>query len=119
MQHRLAQDLSDMIDRGEKLLVESSRIAHIADPTAAAAITASALTVTDGAGTNDGTIPAISTGGAAADQDDTIAAIQELAAMINALVVDVTALKAGVDANNAAIDALNSANETLGFVGSE
>lgn len=58
-----------------------------ADRTHAAA-TAAALTVTDGAGTNDGTIPAIGTGGASADQADVIAAVQELADQINKLVAD-------------------------------
>lgn len=47
-----------------------------------AAQTAAALTVTDGAGTNDGTIGAIT-----ADAS-VIAAIQELAAQINKLVAD-------------------------------
>lgn len=63
-------------------------------PTTAVTATAGAITVTDGVGTNDGTIPAISTGAAAADQDDTIAAIQELAAAYNALRADVAALRA-------------------------
>lgn len=48
-----------------------------------AARTATALTVTDGAGTNNGTIDAIT-----ADAS-VIAAVQELAAMLNALIVDV------------------------------
>jgi hypothetical protein len=48
-----------------------------------AARTATALTVADGAGTNDGTIGAIT-----ADAS-VIAAVQELAAMVNALIVDV------------------------------
>lgn len=50
-------------------------------------LTAAALTVTDGAGTNDGTIGAIT-----ADAS-VIAAVQELAAQINKLVVDVTNAK--------------------------
>lgn len=62
--------------------------------------TAAALTVTDGAGTNDGTIGAIT------DNASTITAVQELAAQINKLVVD--------DANtkqvlNKVIDALQAA----------
>lgn len=62
-----------------------------------AARTATALTVTDGAGTNDGTIGAIT-----ADAS-VIAAIQELAAAVNALIVDL-ADTAGVV--NAVVDDL-------------
>lgn len=89
--------------------------AHVADPAAMAAITSAALTVTDGAGTNDGTIAAITTGGASADQSAVIAAVQELADQINKLVADVTAAKAGVDANNAAIDSILAQLATLGL----
>jgi hypothetical protein len=56
-----------------------------------AARTAAALTVTDGAGTNDGTIGAIGAGAvdtAAALQADVIAAIQELADQIGKLAAD-------------------------------
>lgn len=88
--------------------------AHVADPAAMAAQTSAALTVTDGAGTNDGTIPAITTGGASADQSAVIAAIQELADQINKLVVDLAAAKTAVDANNAAIDSINAVCATLG-----
>lgn len=49
--------------------------------------TAAALTVTDGAGTNDGTIGAIT------DNASTITAVQELAAQINKLVTDLANTK--------------------------
>lgn len=58
--------------------------------------TAAALTVADGAGTNDGTIGAI-TGDASV-----IAAVQELAAQINKLVTDLANVKQVL---NAVIDA--------------
>lgn len=51
------------------------------------AMTAAALTVTDGAGTNDGTIPVIT------DNASTITAVQELADQINKLVVDLTSVR--------------------------
>lgn len=100
--------------------------AHNADPAATAsdpnALTAAALTVADGAGSNDGTIAAITTGGTAADQAPVIAAIQELADQINKIVADITSIRtqlvAAIDdiqANNAAIDALNADAATLGF----
>jgi len=57
-----------------------------------AARTATTLTVTDGAGTNDGTIGAIT-----ADAS-VIAAVQELAAAINALIVDLADTAACVNA---------------------
>jgi hypothetical protein len=65
--------------------------------------TASALTVTDGAGTNDNTIGAIT------DNASTIAAVQELADEINKLVADVADIKQLV---NSVIDDL----QALGFV---
>lgn len=58
----------------------------VANPTAAT------LTVTDGAGTNDGTIGAIT------DNASTIAAVQELAAQINKLVADNLDLRQAVTA---------------------
>lgn len=67
-------------------------------------LTAAALTVADGAGTNDGTIGAI-TGDASV-----IAAVQELAAQVNKLVTDLTDVKQLV---NSVIDDLQS----LGLVG--
>lgn len=81
-----------------------------ADPTA---LTAAALTVTDGAGTNDGTIGAIT------DNATTIAAVQELAAQINKIIVDITSIRTklvalGADALadkknlNAVVDALQA-----------
>lgn len=66
--------------------------------------TATALTVTDGAGTNDGTIGAIT------NNASTITAVQELAASINAIIVDLADLKALV---NSVIDDL----QALGLVG--
>lgn len=66
--------------------------------------TAAALTVTDGAGTNDNTIGAIT-----ADAS-VIAAVQELADEINKLVTDLADVKQLV---NAVIDDL----QALGFVG--
>lgn len=69
-----------------------------------AARTASTLTVTDGVGTNDKTIDAIT------DNASTIAAVQELAAAVNALIVDL-ADTAGVV--NALVDDL----QALGLVG--
>jgi len=54
---------------------------------APSAITAAALTVADGAGTNDGTIGAIT------DNASTIAAVQELAAQIGKLVTDLTSAR--------------------------
>jgi hypothetical protein len=80
------------IDCGYLTRLEGVGLESLA-PSAAVTATAGALTVTDGAGTNDGTIPAISTGAAAADQDDTIAAIQEIAAAYNALRTDVANLR--------------------------
>lgn len=68
------------------------------------AATAGALTVADGAGTNDGTIGAIT------DNATTIAAVQELAAAINALIADNLQLRKNV---NALIDDL----QALGMVG--
>lgn len=78
-----------------------------------AAPTAAALTVTDGAGTNDGTIGAIGAGAvdtAAALQADVIAAVQELADQINKLVADQLDTKQLV---NSVIDDL----QALGLVG--
>lgn len=100
--------------------------AHVADPAATAtdpdALTAAALTVTDGAGTNDGTIPAITTGGTAADQAPVIAAIQELADQVNKIVADITSIRtqlvAAIDdiqANNTAIDSVLAQMATLGL----
>jgi hypothetical protein len=66
--------------------------------------TAAALTVTDGAGTNDGTIGAIT------DNASTIAAVQELADQINKLVADQADTKQLI---NSIIDDL----QTLGLVG--
>ena len=66
--------------------------------------TAAALTVTDGAGTNDGTIAAIT-----ADAS-VIAAVQELADQVNKLVADVADVKA---LSNSIIDDL----QALGLVG--
>lgn len=80
-----------------------------ADKTHAAA-TAGTLTVADGAGTNDGTIAAITTGGASADQSAVIAAIQELADQINKLIADQLDTKQLV---NSVIDDL----QALGLVG--
>lgn len=54
--------------------------------------TASALTVTDGVGTNNGTIDAIT------DNASTIAAVQELAAMVNKLIDDNADLRQGLTA---------------------
>lgn len=68
-----------------------------------AAPTAAALTVTDGAGTNDGTIDAIT------DNASTITAVQELADQINKLVADVADVKQLV---NSVIDDL----QILGIV---
>lgn len=69
--------------------------ATVAAATAAtpAAQTSAALTVADGAGTNDGTIGAIT-----ADAS-VIAAVQELAAQVNKLVADVTELRTQAAAN--------------------
>lgn len=64
-----------------------------------AAPTATALTVADGAGTNDGTIPAIT------NNATTITAVQELAAAINALIVDLADTKQLV---NSVIDDLQA-----------
>lgn len=66
--------------------------------------TAAALTVTDGAGTNDGTIGAIT------DNASTITAVQELADQINKLVADVADVK---QLANSVIDDL----QALGLVG--
>ena len=66
----------------------------------AAAMTASALTVADGAGTNDNTIGAI-TGDASV-----IAAVQEIADEINKLVADVTEVRTQL---NAALASLRTA----------
>jgi hypothetical protein len=66
--------------------------------------TAAALTVADGAGTNDGTIGAIT------DNASTIAAVQELAAQINKLVTDLADVKQLV---NSVIDDL----QAVGVVG--
>lgn len=63
------------------------------------AATATALTVTDGAGTNDGTIPAIT------NTATTIAAVQELAANQAALIADDLAIKKVL---NALIDDLQA-----------
>lgn len=72
--------------------------------------TAASLTVADGAGTPDGTIAAIATGGASADQASVIEAVQELADQINKIVVDHADTKALV---NSVIDDL----QALGLVG--
>lgn len=64
-----------------------------------AAPTAAALTVTDGAGTNDGTIGAIT------DNASTITAVQELADQINKLVADMADTKQLI---NAVIDDLQA-----------
>lgn len=66
-----------------------------------AAPTAAALTVADGAGTNNNTIDAIT------DNASTIAAVQELADEINKLVADVADVKQLV---NAVIDDLQTLN---------
>ncbi len=65
--------------------------------------TAGTLTVTDGAGTNDGTIGAIT------NNASTITAVQELAAAINALIVDVNDTKQFL---NGLVDDL----QTLGLI---
>lgn len=62
-----------------------------ADTAALGALTAAALTVADGAGTNDGTIGAIT-----ADAS-VIAAVQEIAAQVNKIVTDLATLKTKVD----------------------
>ncbi len=54
--------------------------------------TAAALTVTDGVGTNNGTIDAIT------NNATTIAAVQELAAMVNKLITDVDDIRQGLTA---------------------
>jgi hypothetical protein len=64
--------------------------------------TATTLTVTDGVGTNDGTIGAIT------NNATTITAVQELAAAINALIVDVANVKGVV---NSVVDD----SQALGF----
>lgn len=79
------------------------------------ALTAAALTVVDGAGTNDASIAAIT------DNASTIAAVQELADQINKLLVDLTSVRTQLIAANADIlanrklinllgDALQAAN---------
>lgn len=65
--------------------------AAAADTAALGALTAAALTVADGAGTNDGTIGAIT-----ADAS-VIAAVQEIAAQVNKIVTDLATLKTKVD----------------------
>lgn len=60
-------------------LTDSSGYSGTHDDTLAATTVPGALTVTDGAGTNDGTIGAIT------DNASTIAAVQELAAKVNAI----------------------------------
>lgn len=81
-------------------------------PTTAVTATAGALTVADGAGTNDGTIAAITADASA------IAAVQELAAAINALIVDVAALRAQVgltaDETNARVLKVEEAIDSVG-----
>lgn len=62
-----------------------------------AAATAAALTVVDGAGTNNASIAAIT------DNASTIAAVQELADQINKLIVDAASLRTQLTAANADI----------------
>ena len=59
----------------------------VADVEAAAALTSAALTAADGAGTNDGTIPAIT------NNASTITAVQEIVAAYTALRADVTEIR--------------------------
>lgn len=86
---------------------------------APAAATAAALTVADGAGTNDGTIAAITNAANAgsADVGPVIAAIQELADQVNKLIVDVADIrtKFGQDIADLADTAsvLNSVTDAL------
>ena len=82
MQHRLAQDLSDMIDRGENLLGDNTPAA-VTGPAACAAMTATLVGV------------------------DT--ATDMTAAQAATIVADFAALKTAADANNAAIDSIIAA----------
>lgn len=108
-------DGDTVVPSGASLTVESGGSIGVASPNAYtqtystadrthANLTSAALTVADGAGTNDGTIAAIT-----ADAS-VIAAVQELADQINKLVADVTDVKQIV---NAVIDDL----QTVGVVG--
>lgn len=69
----------------------------VADVAAPAALTAAALTLADGAGTNDGTIAAVT------DAATALAGIQELAAQHAKVVTDLTALRATVAALRTAL----------------
>lgn len=112
---------------------ENALAAHISDPAAMAAITAStpaaqtsaALTDNGGGAAADGTIADIASADASETTDRSVIAdaVKELSDQINkcvaditavrtqtaALVVDVTAAKTAVDANNAAIDSILAA----------
>lgn len=79
------------------------------------AITAAALTVADGAGTNDGTIAAITNAANAgsADVGPVIAAIQELADQVNKLVTDLTSVRTQLVAAQADILAMKGNDNAL------
>lgn len=80
-------------------LFGSATQAQIANVAAAAALTTGDLTVADGAGTNDGTIGAIT-----ADAS-VIAAVQEIAAKINLINDDLAEIRTQLNAEIAAIKA--------------
>lgn len=70
-----------------RLARTSDTVDVVADVTAAAALTAAALTLADGAGTNDGTIAAVT------DAATALAGIQELAAQHAKVVADLTEIR--------------------------